>query len=119
MKKTHIAMLAVSILLWLIVGLAPVFVIPVFAAMFADFGATLPALTRAGIAVSSIAKSWAIIYLPAFFILLIASSALVADQNRRSHRLALLWSSVLAFFLLLVVLFLPVFQLGAVARELK
>ena len=119
MKKTRIALLVVSILLWLVIGFAMALVVPVFEAMFADFGAKLPALTRACIWLSSVVKEYSIIYFQAFCGLLGGVSVLVASKNKWSYSLIFFASSFLAGSILISALFLPIFYLGAVAVDLK
>ena len=119
MKKTRIALLVLSILFWLIVGVAMIFILPVFAAMFDDFDARLPAMTRACIRLSSVAKASPLIFTATFYGLLAAVSALVAYKNRKIYSILFFASGALAVLALVCALSLPIFQLGSASGGLK
>jgi hypothetical protein len=88
---------------------------PVFIAVFADFGVTLPAPTRL------VLSTW-----PFLALLALAApiSAVIVARRARAH-FSVIFSTVVGLAMFLVAqsitlsLFLPVFQLEAVARGLK
>jgi type II secretory pathway component PulF len=100
--------------LWLLVLLGFHFVVPVFAAMFADFGAALPRPTQLLIDCAAFFRAYPI----AAALMAIAVILVGAEIERRKSitgmRLYFTFS-VFALVTVVVVAFLPVFQLGAVA----
>lgn len=88
---------------------------PVFAAMFADFGAKLPAPTRL---VLSTWQFWTLVALA-----VPVSAVIVARRAQASFSVVFSTSTGLAMFVvaqcITLSLFLPIFQVGAVAEGLK
>ncbi|MGA2446707.1 MAG: hypothetical protein ABSG50_14905 [Opitutaceae bacterium] len=113
-KEPSRAFFVLSLISFYLFGLsfavAFLFAVPVFDAMFRDFGATLPAPTRFCIRASSFVRSGFILFGPLFGGALVA--AFFAIEKRKKERKALLLfpaSAGLAIFLLVVAMFLPIF----------
>jgi type II secretory pathway component PulF len=109
MKKSAIVLLVFSITFWLAVDVVVIFVVPVFAAMFADFGARLPGATRECIRLSSIVRAYGFFTMPIFYAILAAVSVFVAKKQKRVYSLLFFASGALAVLGLAVILFLPIF----------
>lgn len=109
MKKSAKVLLVFSITFWLALGVALVWVVPVFAAMFADFGARLPAPTLACFRLSSFFRAYGLFLMPAFYAILAAVSVFVAKKEQKTYSRLFFASGALAVLALIVVLFLPIF----------
>jgi type II secretory pathway component PulF len=116
MRKREIASIIISVLLWSVIPVAMVLVVPVFAAMFADFGAQLPAPTQWCIDVSSFTRSHLFLVAVPFAAALIVAAAWTKEKNKKLYFIIFPVSGLFAVLLFVVVLFLPVFQTGSVAK---
>jgi hypothetical protein len=96
-----------------------VFGVPVFAAMFADFGAQLPTPTQVLIDWTDYSKQYGCMDpLRALFFAGIAIGAFKGVAPRTWLKLLLVGQTLL-LAALIICLFLPIFQLGAVAEGIK
>jgi type II secretory pathway component PulF len=90
------------------------FAIPVFHAMFADFGAELPLITK-----FFISARWA--YLPLSVIFGVISYQLLYGRFQRSGSLLLMLGLLsfeyAVFVMSFAAMFMPIFQLGAVSHQ--
>jgi len=109
MKKSAVVLLVFSIAFWLVADDVMFFVVPIFVAMFADFGARLPAATRACFSLSSVIRAYGIFFMPAFSAILVAVSLFIAKKEKKSYSLLFFASGALTVLTLAVVLFLPIF----------
>jgi hypothetical protein len=118
-SKRRIFLVIVSIALWIIVDATVVSVLPVFAAMFADFGSKLPFVTRAILRLADAVKEYGVIYRVTFSGLLVgASVAVVATESRRGAFLFFA-SGAVAASIIAIALVAPILQLAEIAKELK
>jgi type II secretory pathway component PulF len=113
MKRTQIALLVSSIILWIIVGIAAIFVLPVFGALFDEFGPKLPSVTRGCLALSSTVRSSPMIFTASFYGLLALFSAFVAAKKKKVYTLTFFLGGALAVSVFGVALLLPIIQLGS------
>jgi type IV pilus assembly protein PilC len=109
MKKSVTPVIVVSLLLWSVVQVAMVFVVPVFANMFADFGAKLPTMTRICISVSLFIRNHRFPLLPVSFAALVAISFIVVEKKKKAHLILFPLSGLVAVLLIVVALLLPIF----------
>jgi type II secretory pathway component PulF len=108
-------LIIINILFLSALSVAMVFILPVFGAMFANFGPSLPAPTRFFIALSSAYKKgwW---WMNSVFAVVIVLTAVTVGKRVRPRTL-LRVAAALQFVLLLIIvisMFLPVFQFGPV-----
>lgn len=97
------------------------FVVPIFAAMFADFGAKLPALTQLVIDFAGAAHGgFSGLLILLLYLGILAVPVLVGlGRIPRVCIVALVLGEVLALTLVAIGFFLPIFELGQVAANLK
>lgn len=113
-KNFFVWMLVISIVSWSIFETALIFVIPVFAGMFADFGAKLPGPTQWIIDLSNCYKRHTFL----FSMPVLGLIVLIAIGQRPKPRFA---QAIMPLVLLAMLaattaaMFLPVFKLGDVA----
>ena len=119
MSKRRILLLIVSIALWIILDATAVSVLPVFAAMFADFGGELPAVTRATLRLSDLVKEYGVVYRVLFSGLLVGASVAVVATKSRRGALLFFASGALVASMIAVALFAPILQLAEVAKGLE
>lgn len=120
-KKPLTKLIIINLLLVWLIEIALIFIIPVFGAMFADFGADLPWPTQCLLDSSNLFKSWWWVLNPLLVVLgvmffLVYPAARITP--RKSLKLAAILLS-LQLVAMLVSMFLPIFQLGAVANGVK
>jgi type II secretory pathway component PulF len=103
---------------WFLMFAGFYFVIPVFAAMFADFGARLPLPTQYLIDTAGFFRVYPIVAAPIGIIVILVGAAI---ERRNSVMGLRLYFAVSLVTMLAVVLamFLPIFQLGAVAGGMQ
>ena len=97
---------------------ALLFVIPVFGAMFADFGPKLPAPTQLLLDCSDFFKSYWWGLNPGLAVAVTVLSVNIANQE--TMRKWLKWILVIQFvmlFVMIVSMALPIFQLASVAKD--
>lgn len=117
-KPSALLIVTALLLLALIQGLL-LFVIPVFQAMFADFGAKLPWPSKALLSFSSHWKMWWWMWNLLFGVPLVrAFRRIPAPFNRRLMLKIAILVQCLLIFLMLIAMLLPIAQLGAVAGGL-
>jgi len=117
MSRRRKVLLIVAVLLWVGVDLSFILVVPVFAAMFADFGGPLPGLTQALIDLAWFSRSHSVFYWPLFYGALAGSAYIAVRKEKRLFAMLFVASSFLAVGMLIVALFLPVFDLGTTAPK--
>ncbi len=118
-SKRRILLFIVSIALWIIVDAATVSILPVFAAMFADFGAELPAVTRAILWLGDTVKEYGVAYRVLFSGLLVGASVAVVATKSRRGALLFFASGALVASIITVALLAPILQLAEVAKGLE
>lgn len=95
-----------------------VFVVPVFAEMFADYGTELPKPTQIVIDVSMWLKYNVLVLVLALFGPLVGGYFLAAGDEQKSGDAGILWGFALCLLILIgcvvLALFLPTFQVNAV-----
>lgn len=117
-NRTPTALLVINILLFGLLQLTVVFVVPIFAAMFADFGAQLPGPTQLLLDFSSFCRRW---WLGEAIFSAALTLAVIRSAN---HHYLETWLIVALFIqgvslaFMVFSLFFPIFQLGAVAGGL-
>ena len=115
-------LVTILVLLFAHAGLM-IFIFPVFAAMFADFGAKLPAMTQFMIDWSNLYRHFPLLIFAAPFAVVFGPFALLDSYSGRvkARRWLLISAAliVLLFLMILAAVILPIFQLGAVAGGLK
>ena len=119
-KRPLTLLIIINLFLYCSIDVALIFIIPVFGAMFADFGAKLPALTQLLMDFSNFFKRWWWCLNPLLAAVVVALA--IYSTKRVAPRKLLRVAAILQFLLLLAIvvsMFLPIFQLGAVAGGLK
>ncbi len=96
-----------------------VFIVPVFGAMFADFGAKLPRPTQFLLDLSDVVKAWWwLLWLPIAAGVIVGYRWLGGPGNPRAadrYLVGALIAQILFVVYVIVAMFMPIFQLGAVA----
>lgn len=115
--KSPPASLVFAVWLWFGIGVALFLVAPVFSAMFRDFGASLPLVTRVTLGFSEWLRSYWFLTLPFFLGALISATRLLRRKERDGMPL-LIAAAVLTLWLVFSLLW-PVYQLGAGQEPLQ
>lgn len=118
-KRAATALLVINVLLFIALNIVALFVIPVFGAMFADFGARLPTSIQLLLDLGSVwKKGW-------WCVAIVAAALGPGVLKASRHEDLRTWLAVGIIVQVLILafiafsLFLPIFQLGAVAEGLK
>ena len=109
----------VAVCLWLFLLGDLIFVVPVFAALYKDFGAKLPWLTKVLIGAADIFKDYVLLLGGTSIAAVILSALNVFHSGKKSYRVAFFLSAIFAVVVLVVVMFLPIFTKSGVAGGIQ
>ena len=115
MSHRRKVLLIISVLLFASIDISFIFIVPVFAEMFADFGAPLPKLTQALIDFAWFSRQHSVFYIPLYYSAVAGATVIAIKKEKKAFALFFVLSALVAVATLVVALFLPVFQLGTVA----
>ncbi|HKB57386.1 MAG TPA: zinc-ribbon domain-containing protein [Lacunisphaera sp.] len=119
-EKPLTVLIIVNLLLYCSIDFALTFVLPVFRAMYSDFGAKLPMPTQLLFGLSNFFRNWWWCLQPVLVLVVVVfviQSAQQITPRKWWRRAAIL--QFLMFVTMVACLFLPIFQLGAVAGGLQ